>query len=140
MVLIPIDFLVIFENEHIIMINNDPVISAEVILKSSTGRSLTDEGITITSENIHEFRPRPETIAEASKLLQDLGFTISQLGITLTIIGKRSQFEQTFEVKLIVTKADVGISVQSNKEAIIPSSLSHVVEKVVFIPPPELFS
>lgn len=122
------------------MSNNDPVLSAEVILKSSTGRSLTDEGITITSENIHEFHPGPETIAEASKLLQDLGFTISQVGITLTITGKRSQFEQAFRVKLTVSKADVGIFVQSNKEAIIPPSLSHVIEKVVFIPPPELFS
>lgn len=122
------------------MSKNDPVLSAEVILKSSTGRSLTDEGITITSENIHEFRPRPETIAEASKLLRDLGFTTSQVGITMTITGKRSQFEQTFDGKFIIKKADVGISVQPKKEAVIPSSLSHVIEKIVFIPPPELFS
>jgi subtilase family serine protease len=121
------------------MINDDPAISAEVILKSSTGRSLIDEGVTITSKNIHEFRPKPETIAEASKLLEDLGFAISQVGVTLTITANQSQFEHVFKLKLDLMKAQVGISVQSDKEATIPPALSHIVEKVVFIPPPELF-
>jgi subtilase family serine protease len=134
-------FLVIYNNsDHIIMSNSDPIVSAEVILKSGTGRSLADEGVTITSENVHEFRPRPETITEASALLEHLGFTIPHAGITLTITGKLSQFEQTFQVKLNVRKADVGIAVQTDKEATIPPSISHVIEKVVFVPPPELFS
>jgi len=117
------------------------LVSAEVILKSKSGRSLTQQGIAITSENIEEFRPKQETIKEATHNLEKLGFRVSQTGVTLTIVGEPAQFEKAFKVKLTTKKATAGIEVQTNnKEVSIPASLSNTVEKVVFIPPPEFFT
>lgn len=117
----------------------EPVLSAEVILKSASGRSLTEGSIAITSENVEEFRPNQETIKEAIHQLEKLGFKVSQKGITLTIEGEPMQFEKAFKVKLTTKRIAGGIEVRTNREPSIPSSLSNTVEKVVFIPPPEFF-
>ena len=69
------------------------IISAEGILKSKSGRSLARAGVAITAENIEEFSPAPETITEATRRLEELGFTVSQSGVTLTLLGNQLQFE-----------------------------------------------
>jgi hypothetical protein len=117
-----------------------PVISAEVVLKSASGRSLTERGAAITSENVEEFRPNQETVKEAIYQLEKLGFEVTQKGITLTIVGEPIQFEKAFKINLTTKKVSAGVEVRTNKEASIPSTLSNSVEKVVFIPPPEFFS
>lgn len=117
-----------------------PILSAEVILKSASGRSLTDVDVSITSENVEEFRPDQETVKEAIRQLEKLGFKVSQKGITLTIEGEPTQFEKAFKVKLTTKRATAGVEVHTNKEPSIPFPLSKTVEKVVFIPPPEFFS
>jgi hypothetical protein len=117
-----------------------PIISAEVILKSASGRSLTERGAAITSENVEEFRPNQETVKEAIYQLEKLGFEVTQKGITLTIVGEPIQFEKAFKINLTTKKVSAGVEVRTNKEASIPSTLSNSVEKVVFIPPPEFFS
>jgi hypothetical protein len=117
-----------------------PIISAEVILKSASGRSLTERGAAITSENVEEFRPNQETVKEAIYQLEKLGFEVTQKGITLTIVGEPIQFEKAFKINLTTKKVSAGVEVRTNKEASIPSTLSNTVEKVVFIPPPEFFS
>jgi predicted amino acid dehydrogenase len=116
------------------------LLSAEVILKSASGRSLTDGGVAITSENVEEFRPSQETVEEAMHQLEKLGFKVSQKGVTLTIVGEPIQFEKAFKVKLTTKKITAGVEVHTNKEASIPPSLSNTVEKIVFIPPPEFFT
>ena len=117
-----------------------PIISAEVILKSASGRSLTERGAAITSENVEEFRPNQETVKGAIYQLEKLGFEVTQKGITLTIVGEPIQFEKAFKINLTTKKVSAGVEVRTNKEASIPSTLSNSVEKVVFIPPPEFFS
>ena len=117
-----------------------PIISAEVILKSASGRSLTERGAAITSENVEEFRPNQETVKEAIYQLEKLGFEVTQKGITLTIVGEPIQFEKAFKINLTTKKVSAGVEVRTNKEASIPSTLKNSVEKVVFIPPPEFFS
>jgi hypothetical protein len=117
-----------------------PIISAEVILKSASGRSLTERGAAITSENVEEFRPNQETVKEAIYQLEKLGFEVTQKGITLTIVGEPIQFEKAFKINLTTKKVSAGVEVRTNKKASIPSTLSNSVEKVVFIPPPEFFS
>ena len=117
------------------------IISAEVILKSKSGRSLARAGIAITAENIEEFSPAPETITEATRRLEELGFTVSQSGVTLTLLGKQLQFEEVFRTKLTLEKDEPtgGIIVHPSGELVIPDSLSNTVEKVVFPEPPEFF-
>lgn len=117
-------------------------ISAEVILKSKSGRSMASSVIPITSENIEEFRPSDSVIKDATKLLKQLGFTVSSNGLTLTIEGEKSLFEKVFKVNLTLEKngRTGGINVRSDKELSIPARFSDIVEKVVFVPPPEFFS
>lgn len=116
-------------------------ISAEVILKSKSGRSLARMDVAITAKNIEEFTPAAETIAKATRRLQKLGFTVAQSGVTLTILGKPAQFEEVFRVKLTLKKDEPtgGIIVHPDGELVIPDSLRDVVEKVVFPEPPEFF-
>jgi subtilase family serine protease len=124
------------------MENENPSISAEVVLKSKSGRSLVDEDVPITSDNIEEFSPTEDTIKEAIHRLQQLGFTVPQTGVTLTIVGNQTQFEKVFGIKLALSndKQKYGISIHSDREPVIPDSLKDIVEKLVFISPPKLLS
>ena len=117
-------------------------ISAEVILKSESGRSMTSSNVSITSENIEEFRPSEQVIKDATKHLKQLGFAVFSNGLTLTIEGEKSLFEKVFKVKLTLEKKGrtSRIEVRSDKQLSIPAKLSEIVEKVVFTPPPEFFS
>ena len=117
------------------------VISAEAILKTKSGRSLAHADVAITKENVEEFTPASETVTESKRLFQKLGFTVSQAGITLTIIGKPEQFEKVFKVKLNIKKDEPtgGIIVNPEGELEIPNILKGLVEKVVFPEPPEFF-
>lgn len=117
------------------------IISAEAILKSKSGRSLARADVAITAENIEEFTPAAETIAEATRRLQELGLTVQPSAVTLTLLGKPAQFEKVFKVKLILKKDEPtgGIIVHPDGELVIPDSLRDVVEKVVFPEPPEFF-
>lgn len=117
------------------------IISAEAILKSKTGRSLARGDQAITAENVEQFSPAAETIAEATRRLHELGFTVEPSGVTLTLSGKPAQFEQVFKVRLTIAKDEPtgGIAVHPQGELEIPNSVRDVVEKVVFPEPPELF-
>lgn len=121
--------------------NISPVISAEALLKSRSGLSMTEGNIAITAENVEEFSPTPQVVLEATKRLQELGFTVSQGGITLTLQGKSTQFEKVFGSKLnLETDESTGnIIVKPENELIIPESLQNVVEQVVFPEPPQFF-
>jgi hypothetical protein len=118
-----------------------PTVSAEVILKSKSGRSLARPGVVITAENVEEFMPARETIAEATRHLQGSGFTVIQSDVTLTLLGKPAQFEELFGVKLTLEKHEPtgGITVKPDGELVIPDSLKNVVDEVVFPEPPEFF-
>lgn len=117
------------------------VISAEAILKSKSGRSLARADVAITAENIEEFTPAAETIAQATQRLQKLGFKVVESGVTLTLQGKPAQFEEVFRVKLTLKKHEPtgNIVVHPEGDLVIPDSLRDVVEKVVFPEPPEFF-
>ena len=118
-----------------------PSVSAEVILKSKSGRSMIKNDIPITSKNIEEFRPSQQIIESATKYLERSGFTVTLNGITLTIEGERSLYERIFKVRLAVDKSGATgrTNVRSDKELTIPPELSDIAEGVVFVPQPEYF-
>jgi subtilase family serine protease len=120
------------------MVLENETISAEVILKSKSGRSLT-ESIPITSENIKDFKPSQETINETVEKFRELGFTVLPANITITIVGTKTLFEKVFGTKLQINTNDKGISVLPTRDLTIPDILRGSVEKVIFIPPPEYF-
>jgi subtilase family serine protease len=122
--------------------NNSSLISAEVILKSKSGRSVYSRDVAITSKNVKEFQPTEVTINDVSNRLQKLGFTVLKGGITLTVIAEPTLFEKVFKVKLTLKKNEKAsnIVVNPDEELVIPDSLSNSVEKIVFVPSPEFYA
>lgn len=124
------------------MVRTNMPISAEVILKPKSGRSMAKADVPITSNNIDEFRPSERAIEDAAKHLKQSGFAVSSNGLTLTIQGEGSLFENVFNVKLTIKKkGSTGrLEISSDKELSIPPRLAEIVEGVIFVPPPEFFS
>ena len=120
---------------------SDLVISAEAILKSKTGRSLSRSDVAITSANVSEFIAAPETVAGAKQRLEELGFSVSESGVTLTLSGDPERFERVFGVRLSFKKhPQTGEkNAYCEGEVVIPDSLRDVVEAIVFPEPPEFF-
>ena len=116
-------------------------ISAEVILKSESGRSLAKGKASVTSANVGELRPAEGTVAEATRRLREMGFAVSPPGVTLSITGPQALFEQAFAAKLTLRKreSDGALLIQPDRELVVPASLQDLVEAVVFPEPPEFF-
>jgi hypothetical protein len=134
--------ILINNGEELSIMDNGSLISAEVILKSKSGKSLSNRESAITSKNVKEFQPAEETIIAATDHLHKLGFTVLDGNITLTIIGEKSLFEKVFDTKLDIKKDQKAkrIIVHPNKDLPLPASLSDIVEKIVFVPSPEFFT
>ncbi len=117
------------------------IISAEAILKSRTGKHLDRGDVPITARNVIEFTPSEETVTEASRRLASLGFHVVSTGVTLTLEGEQSVFEEVFRVNLTLEKDEPtgNLIVRPDREATIPDSLKDFVENVVFPEPPEFF-
>jgi subtilase family serine protease len=118
------------------MNKNDTLVSAELILKSKSGNTLaTSEPV--TSNNIEKYRPTQATIDTAIEELKKLGFSVPQVGLTISIVGTVKNFEKAFRInpKFIQTRDKV----KANQDVVIPESLKNVVEKIVFPTPPEYF-
>ena len=127
-------------NYTICHINQSLSISAEVILKSMSGKSLTNSNTSITSENIKEFEPSKENIKIAIKALEKLGFEVFHNGLTITIVGDKSLYEQIFKSKLCIdVYKQNGMAVYTLKQLSIPNLLLNIVEDIIFIPPPIYF-
>ena len=73
---------------------------ATVYLKSTSGRSLLQEGIAGTDPT--PFISSPETIQRAISELKKRGFTIEAKGVTLSISGSPELFEKIFDVKISI--------------------------------------
>jgi subtilase family serine protease len=123
-------------------LDESPTVSAEVILRSKTGRSITYSRLAITSENVNDFSPSKRTVEEATRRLQRMGFSVISSGVTLSLSGKASLFEKVFNVKLrLGTDEATGVAIVNPEgELKVPESLRHVVEKVVFPERPEFFT
>ena len=114
-------------------------ISAEALLKSQSGRSVRSD-VPITTENIKTFTPSAQTIQEAKRRFQSLGFSVPIANTTLTIMGKPIQFEEVFKIKLNLqfNKTSNSIVAYPSSEPIIPDSLKDLVEAIVFPKPVDL--
>lgn len=117
-------------------------ISAEVILKSRGDRSMASNEAPLTSQNIENYRPSKKLIDDTVGHLKKLGFDIFPSDYTLTIVGKKSLFEDVFKIKLAIDEDERNkrINLHADKELTIPPTLSDFVEKVVFTPQPQFFT
>lgn len=115
-------------------------ISAEVLLKSQSGRPVIQSDVPITTENIKTFTPSAQTIQEAKQRFQTLGFSVPIASTTLTVMGKPIQFEEVFKIKLNLqfNRSSNSIVAYPSSEPIIPDSLKDLVEALVFPKPIDL--
>lgn len=90
-------------------LNPDEILSAQVILRSASGRSPIEAGA-ITAENIDMFVPQPEAAARVAATFQSLGFATGTLvGISFSITGSAGRFGKVFGVALCRTD-DEGVA------------------------------
>lgn len=119
----------------------DTWITAEAILKSKSGRSLTSGDVLVTAENVEEYRPAPDTVTKAVAFLESAGMTVTREGITLTLRGSLEQFEKLLGVRLSLERDEATGDwvVLCFGEVKIPDFLRDVIEQIVFPEPVTFF-
>jgi hypothetical protein len=115
--------------------SDEPLFSAQLVLKAEDGSSiLTAEG-TLTSERIAQFAVPEERIAFVRAELEKRGFDVPQGdATTLSVVGTRARFEEAFGLE--VDAVARGVAAHATK---IPEPLSDYVADVSVTPKPELF-
>lgn len=113
-------------------------VNATAILWSPQGYSSQDTVEPITSNNVDMYEADEETIEQASKELEKLGFTVEAAGAaSLSFSGELTRFERVFHTKLRrkpSLEADAETLQEIYFEAVepiqIPESLSGIVAGV----------
>jgi hypothetical protein len=117
--------------------NPEKIVSAQVVLAAAGGARPGPRTL-ITTENIREWMPSPETTARVSTELRNMGFEIGQaVGNSISITGPARLFESVFHTKLRevggVQFAD-GYELPAEK---VPPALRAEIVAVTFTPPPD---
>jgi hypothetical protein len=119
------------------------MLSAQVALKPASGRSI-DGHTVITSENIREYLPSPETVRAAQRAFVDAGFDVaSPVGTSFSITAPASTFEKVFKVRLESdARGSARVASTDKTDYELPlsglaESLRKIVIAVTFSPPPD---
>jgi len=121
------------------------IASAQVALRPASGKAFNPQ-TAITSENIADYLPAPETVEAARKGFVAAGFEVSNpVGMSFSITGPAGLFEKVFKVKLVADDRG-GIKVTDGKGAdqtyelpveSLSNDLRQSVAAVTFSPPPD---
>lgn len=119
------------------------VVSAQVVLRSASGKS--PHGQAITAATIGEYLPSPQAAGKVPPALAALGFAIGALvGNSFSISAPATTFEHVFKTKLR-DRAEGGIeavrsgghgSVEMVASAL-PHDIAQHIEAITFTPPPD---
>ena len=121
------------------------LISAQVVLKSASGKSV-DGKTAITSENIADYAPSPNTATSAAAGFREAGFEVGNMvGNSFSITAPKSTFEKFFKIKLRAEeRGDVKVTAAKGATEgyeiplkVLPGNLSQLVDAVTFSPPPD---
>jgi serine protease AprX len=127
------------------------IIVANVILRSSSGKSAVHIDAEVSPKNVREFMPTKESVEGATRELKELGFQIDLAADThISISGSRRLFEEVFQMRLKQKSAPLFKQTKKDKmkksyyestvPAKIPPRLSKLVEAVLFPVPPTYLS
>lgn len=125
------------------MKQKDPL-SAEIVLRPASGKTF-DTQTAITTENIADYLPSPDTAAEAQRAFTEAGFEVGKTaGMSFSITAPVSTFEKVFKCKLVRTdgggvKASVKGGAQSYELPIsaLSDELGKDVVAATFSAPPD---
>lgn len=124
---------------------NTQLISAQVVLKSASGKSFDSE-TAITSENIADYAPSPNNAASAAAGFDEAGFEVGNMvGNSFSITARKSTFEKFFKIKLQAEqRGDVKVAAAKGATPgyeiplrALPGNLSQLVAAITFSPPPD---
>ena len=127
------------------MPKNAQLISAQVVLKSASGKSV-DGKTAITSENIADYAPSPSSAASAAAGFSEAGFEVGNMvGNSFSVTAPKRTFEKFFKIKLQAEeRGDVKVAATKGATAgyeiplkALPGNLSQLVAAVTFSPPPD---
>ncbi|HEX8921612.1 MAG TPA: hypothetical protein VF766_09055 [Pyrinomonadaceae bacterium] len=122
----------------------EKTISAQVILRPASGKSVTGQEA-ITSENVRDYMPSPESFQAVAAEFAAAGFEVSAAGPTgFSITASESAFEKFFDTRLQTTEKR-GVEALGKDKSTgyelplrgLPKALSHYIEAVTFTPPPD---
>ncbi len=111
---------------------------ATLILKAPSGQSVRDQSA--TAATIDSLQPDSATTARAVDYLKKAGFQIEQPGVTLSISGPASLFEQTFGLKLSPYEQAGQTYYRSDKPARIPAAARSFIDTVTLAEPQQFFN
>jgi hypothetical protein len=130
--------------EELMSLDEHEIISAQVILPSAGGRRPNSK-TAITSENIRDFQPTAETVAEASKAFTAAGFDVGPaFGNSFSITAPAGTIMRLFKTGLRRTprgglqaiREDGSASEELPLERL-PESIKRHVVGITFTPPPD---
>lgn len=115
------------------------VISAQVVLRSSSGRA-PDGTSAVTAATLAEFAPAPEAVAAAVEGFRERGFEVgSTVGNSFSITAPAGTFRRVFGVP--VHRTERGGLAGPGGEALrlddLPGEISRLLAAVTFVPPPD---
>lgn len=113
-------------------------ISAQVVVKTESGRSIAGE-TEITSRNIHHLFPSETNLSQAFIKLKERGFSVQRTLPTLTISGTKTLFEKTFRLSFEKKEHKSGSYYVPTAPASIPPEMKGSVAAVIFPEPVEFF-
>jgi phosphosulfolactate synthase (CoM biosynthesis protein A) len=120
------------------------IVTAEVILRTSDGRSILDATEGVTADTIAAYRVSKDVIDEVSRKLAALGFEVTEIGpVSVTIVGAPAVFESVFQTKLVLDADKAGggrpAFYQAQNALQIPEELASLVVAVTLPVPPEFY-
>lgn len=112
-------------------------------MKSASGRSINETSL-ITAENVREYAPSAEAVAEATEYFSEAGFEVAPVrGIEISISSKASAFEEVLErafrpderggVAAVTSEGDERCEIPLTP---LPGSIRALVVAITFTPPP----
>jgi len=110
--------------------------TAQVFLRSESGRSLREMGEGSLPADLAPFRPQVSVKEKVIRLFGDLGFRAyaDDLGLTVSIEGPRRLFARVFRVPLSQLEPPVPVETVMLEP---PGEVRELVEAIVLLPPPE---
>ena len=108
----------------------DPIVSAQVLLKPASGTMPRD--VDITAENVAALAPKAEAAAEVARTLARAGFDVGPaVGLSFSISARRSVFDQFFGIESAgTTRGTIPLDG-------VPAAARRHVEAITFPPPPD---
>ena len=120
-----------------IAMSDSATVTAQVILRTTSGRSLATDGASVTSETIHLYRPAKATVRKAKKTLEKAGFQVVVSDMTLSLSGSPDLFSRYFNTSFERVRSESAPFFKPLSPLQLPADLSKLVETVAISTPPD---